>query len=268
MYETASRRLAADGLFCQWLPLYQLTRQEFDVIARTFLAVFPHVTLWRADFYSDLPVVGLVGQLTSRPLDLARIRERALHLPEWGHDALLTTPQGLLMLYAGNLRAAADLFAAAPLNTDDRPLIEFLAPRLTRVAANFNNADWFTGETLASFYDMLETRLASAPDSFLPTSHDIIAARRAGTALYHYTVASARHDDTAAARYQTEVRELVPEVVSAAGAGNAKTSAEKSQQDLDGLLKQQEALRRQLEAMQRRLNKLSELEETPPRDHD
>ena len=37
MYETAARRLAADGLFCQWLPLYQLTRQEFDILFVRFL---------------------------------------------------------------------------------------------------------------------------------------------------------------------------------------------------------------------------------------
>ena len=43
MYATVARRLAPGGLFCQWLPLYQLTREEFEVIARTFLAVFPHV---------------------------------------------------------------------------------------------------------------------------------------------------------------------------------------------------------------------------------
>ena len=53
----ASQRLAPGGIYCQWLPLYQLTREEFDVIARTFLAVFPHVTLWRDDFYPDRPVV-------------------------------------------------------------------------------------------------------------------------------------------------------------------------------------------------------------------
>ncbi len=63
MYETAARRLAPDGLFCQWLPLYQLTRTEFDIIARTFLNVFPQVSLWRNDFYPELPVVALIGQL-------------------------------------------------------------------------------------------------------------------------------------------------------------------------------------------------------------
>src|SRR5262249_14395157 len=41
MLETVARRLAPGGLFCQWLPLYQLTREEFDVIARALLPVFP-----------------------------------------------------------------------------------------------------------------------------------------------------------------------------------------------------------------------------------
>jgi spermidine synthase len=257
MYETAARRLAPDGIFCQWLPLYQLTREEFNIIAHTFLAVFPQVTLWRDDFYSELPVVGLVGQLTRRPLDLTHVRERLLHLPDWSKDPLLSTPRGILMLYAGNLSGVTDLFASAPLNTDAHPLIEFLAPYFTRVAATFDNADWFTGKTLAEFYDTIDTRLAGAYDPLFPGSKEITDARDAGTALYHYTVAAAQHEDAAAARYQTKVRELVPEVISAAGMGNPTEKIEMSQQELSGLLKQQEALRHQLEEMQRRLSTLS-----------
>jgi len=256
MYESAARRLAPDGLFCQWLPLYQLRREEFDIIVRTFLTVFPQVSLWRDDFYSELPVVGLVGQFKPRPLDLTRIRERVLHLPEWSKDPLFSIPAGLVMLYVGNLSVVSDLFASAPLNTDDRPLIEFLAPRLTRVNA-ISDTDWFTGKTLAEFYDSLERRLAGIPDPSFPASKEIAAARRAGTALYHYTVAATRHDDATAAHYQAEVRELVPEVISAAGARSAKENVEISQQELEGILRQQEMLRHQLEEMQRRLSKLS-----------
>ena len=256
MYESAARRLAPDGLFCQWLPLYQLRREEFDIIVRTFLTVFPQVSLWRDDFYSELPVVGLVGQFKPRPLDLTRIRERVLHLPEWSKDPLFSIPAGLVMLYVGNLSVVSDLFASAPLNTDDRPLIEFLAPRLTRVNA-ISDTDWFTGKTLAEFYDSLERRLAGIPDPSFPASKEIAVARRAGTALYHYTVAATRHDDATAAHYQAEVRELVPEVISAAGARSAKKNVEISQQELEGILRQQEMLRHQLEEMQRRLSKLS-----------
>ena len=255
-YESAARRLTPDGLFCQWLPLYQLRREEFDIIVRTFLTVFPQVSLWRDDFYSELPVVGLVGQFKPRPLNLTRIRERVLHLPEWSKDPLFSIPAGLVMLYVGNLSVVSDLFASAALNTEDRPLIEFLAPRLTRVNA-ISDTDWFTGKTLAEFYDSLERRLAGIPDPSFPASKEIAAARRAGTALYHYTVAATRHDDATAAHYQAEVRELVPEVISAAGARSAKKNVEISQQELEGILRQQEMLRHQLEEMQRRLSKLS-----------
>jgi hypothetical protein len=142
-----------------------------------------------------------------------------LQLPDWGKDPLFFSPRGLVMLYAGNLSAVSDLFVSAPLNTDDRPLIEFMAPRFTRAP---DDANWFTGESLAIFYDTLETRMAVATDPILPASKENSAARRAGTALYHYTVAAARHDDASAARYQKEVRELVPEVVSAGGAEKSK----------------------------------------------
>src|SRR5262249_24626336 len=176
MYATVAQRLAPHGVFCQWLPLYQLTRAEFDTIVRTFLTVFPQASLWRGDFYPDRPIVGLVGQLTPQPFDLGVLSQRLLRLPTWSRDALLASPQGLLMLYAGRLTAVADLFAAAPLNTDDHPLIEFLAPRLTRMTAA-GDKDWFTGESLAAFYDTLEARLRDTADPFLPLSDEVTSAR-------------------------------------------------------------------------------------------
>src|SRR5262249_57844752 len=57
MYDTVAQRLAPAGGFCQWLPLYQLTRTEFDIIVRTFLTLFPHPTLSRAHFYPDPPML-------------------------------------------------------------------------------------------------------------------------------------------------------------------------------------------------------------------
>jgi spermidine synthase len=256
MYDTVARRLAPGGVFCQWLPLYQLTRAEFDTIVRTFLTVFPAASLWRGDFYPDRPIVGLVGQLTPRPIDLAHLRERLLHLPTWSRDTLLASPQGLVMLYAGNLTAVADLFATAPLNTDDRPIIEFLAPRLTRMTAT-GDKDWFTGASLAAFYDTLEARLRGAPDPLLPPSDGVAAARRAGTALYHYAVAAARHDDLTAARWQAEVRDLVPEVILAAESGAPRANTATARQELQELRLEQEQVRQRLEAMEQRLKEIT-----------
>jgi spermidine synthase len=256
MYETVARRLAPGGVFCQWLPLYQLTRAEFDTIVHTFLTVFPQVSLWRGDFYPDRPILGLVGQLTPRPIDVARLSERLLRLPPWSRDALLASPLGLLMLYVGNLTAVADLFATAPLNTDDHPRIEFLAPRLTRMTTT-GDKDWFTGEPLAAFYDTLEARLKGAPDPLVPLSDEVAAARRAGTALYHYALAAARHDDITAARLQAEVRALVPDVILAAESGDSGVSTAAARQALQGLRAEQEQVRQRLEDMERRLHAIT-----------
>ena len=212
MYEAVARRLAPDGIFCQWLPLYQLTPAGFATIARTFLSVFPDVTLWRNDFYAERPVVGLVGRLTRKQVDFDSLAARLAAMPEWSRDPLFTSPRGVVMLYAGDLRQAAALFEAAPLNTDDRPVIEFTAPRATRAPGD---PVWFAGEPLARFYDTLDARPAKEADPFWRSTPEIRAARRAGTALYRYTVATAAGDQPAAAKYQEEVRALVPEIVRA-----------------------------------------------------
>src|SRR5262249_40919975 len=67
MYDTVARRLAPDGVFCQWLPLYQLTRAEFDTIARTFLAVFPQASLWRGGVFPRPPPPWVLGPLPPPP---------------------------------------------------------------------------------------------------------------------------------------------------------------------------------------------------------
>ena len=161
------------------------------------------------------------------------------------------------MLSVGNLRAVADLFATAPLNTDDRPRIEFLAPRLTRMTAA-GDKDWFTGEALAAFYDTLEARLRGAPDPLLPLSDEIGAARRAGTALYHYALATARHDALTAARLQAEVRALVPDVILAAESDDPGADSATARQELHGLRVEQEHVRQRLEAMERRLKAITD----------
>jgi hypothetical protein len=160
------------------------------------------------------------------------------------------------MLSVGNLRGVADLFATAPLNTDDRPLLEFLAPRLTRMTAA-GDKDWFTGEALAAFYDILAERLRGTPDPLLPLSEEVAAARRAGTALARYALAAARHDDRTAARWQAEVRALVPDVMLAAESDDPGVSPATARQELQGLRAEQERVRQRLEDMERRLKAIT-----------
>jgi spermidine synthase len=255
MYEAAAAHLTSAGVFCQWLPLYQLTREEFDLIARTFLTVFPVTTLWRADFYPDRPVIGLVGQLIPQRLDLARVGARLERLPAWSRDPLLATPRGLALLYVGDLGAATDLLPGETINTDDRPLLEFTAPRLTRINAA-GDKDWFSGEALADFVDAVAAH-DRAPDPFGLVDADSLAARRAGRLLYRYALAAAA-DAPAAAELAGAVRHLVPEVVAAAEADDAVGTLADARRSLAALRSEQEEVRQQLELLQQRLGALAQ----------
>ena len=190
-------RLEPDGLFCQWLPLYQLTREEFDVIAHTFLDVFPAASLWRADFYADRPVVALVGFRTPRAIDLDAVPARVAALPRAMRDTMVASPRALAMLYAGDLSAVAERFAAAPFNTDDRPVIEFLAPRLTRMSPGGRQG---LGSPATPSRNSTRCSRRSRPCRRLrsPPATRITAARQAGLALFRY--ANARRQGTTMGR--------------------------------------------------------------------
>jgi len=254
MYEAAAARLAPGGLFCQWLPLYQLTREEFDIIVRTFLAVFPHVSLWRDDFYPNRPVVALVGGGDHAGPDLTSVGARLAALPDWAQDPLLATPHGLAMLYLGELPALREVIPPGPLNSDDRPLIEFLAPRLTRINSA-GDKDWFTGNAFAAFADALAARASTG-------SPDLDVARAAGAALYRYALAVERHDQAEAARLEADVRRLVPDVIANAQAPVA-TLAD-ARRTLSALRDEQEHVRHALDAMRRRLESLGDASGAPP----
>lgn len=122
-YWTLARaRLRDDGVFCQWVQLYALPPTALRSIVRTFLEVFPNTWL-----FETIP----------------------------GADALLIAapalPEGLPiqpLLGPAELRALAGV---APLNTDDRPWVEFEAPW------------WLYRSTGAANREMLQSAQAGAP---------------------------------------------------------------------------------------------------------
>jgi len=260
MYAAVSRRLEPGGLFCQWLPLYQLTREEFDVIARTFLAVFPNVTLWRNDFYPDRPVIGLVGSSGPPAIDLESSGRRIEAVPGWAKDSLLSSPRSLAMLYLGNLSLAPDVLGRGALNTDDRPQIEFLAPRLTRMSAE-GDKDWFTGEALDSFAEAMASHPSTDRDRTLPHTESIADARKAGEALYRYALAARRGDRVAADHFESDVGRLVPEVVAAGEAESRVAALADVRRSLVDLKSEQDRLRRRVQEMEGRLESSQETTE-------
>ncbi|MEM7393379.1 MAG: fused MFS/spermidine synthase, partial [Verrucomicrobiota bacterium] len=138
-YRTSLRRLRPGGLYVQWIPLYQMTSNELGTIARTMSEVFGTVTLWRGDFFARKPIIALIGHTDSATIPapvLARL------LPSPSSKARPPTP--LLLYYGGQLDQTDEWIRGARINTDNRPIIEYLAPRNHR-AEKAGQLNWVTG---------------------------------------------------------------------------------------------------------------------------
>jgi spermidine synthase len=126
-FRAVRRHLTPNGLFCQWLPLYQLSEPELRVILATFLDVFPRAALFRGDFFGRFPIVALVG-FTGEPPPAAAVSEAAEALARAGvDDRWVTDPLGPWALYVGPLAPLAPSLSDVPRNSDDHPRIEQLA---------------------------------------------------------------------------------------------------------------------------------------------
>jgi len=119
--------LKPGGVFCQWLPMFQLTRPQFETIARTFREVFPDAFVVRGDFYAELPILGLVTGVDFRQLDWPAIEAACARLRAAGQttDPLLRHADGVAMLLLGPLPDPGP----GPLNTLANAWLEWDAGR-------------------------------------------------------------------------------------------------------------------------------------------
>jgi len=122
-FNIIKKRLYPRGIFCQWLPLYQLSKREFLRIAATLQHVFPRVTIWHGDFYSNKPTICLAAQQEPVPLALSTISLKLKRLQEKElSDRVLKTPENFFMLWIGTVQ---DLELPGNLNHDNWPRIEY-----------------------------------------------------------------------------------------------------------------------------------------------
>lgn len=129
-FRVARTRLADDGVFCQWVQLYQLPLSVVAGIVRNVRAVFPHVQLWfgapgdvmvlgsphsfRYDRAWLTRLIGVDGALGALPREYLGVDR-----PEdyFGHFLL------------GEAGVARLLERSAIVHRDDRPRLEFIAAR-------------------------------------------------------------------------------------------------------------------------------------------
>jgi spermidine synthase len=122
-YELARARLRPNGLVAQWLPLPTQNDEDTRSLVRSFLDVFPHVSLWTTELHEML----LVGSCEPIELDVPRIVER-FDSPELSsalREVGISSPEALLGTWVTD-RAGLEAYAGDALPvTDDQPRIEY-----------------------------------------------------------------------------------------------------------------------------------------------
>ena len=202
-FQQVKARLKGGGVFVQWLPLYQISENEFGIIARTMLSVFPQVSLWRGNFQPGAEMAALVGHGDDSPvpacdMDVTDAKRKAVDGATHRDMRQLMLPineQTVMMFYAGNVSRAADLFQGYAMNTDDRPVIEFGTPRSLHRAAGEGKPQ-FVQERFAGLVDRLFARTPPLTDPLLarrdPASRQLALA---GHAFHRAGIAAISQND-------------------------------------------------------------------------
>jgi len=203
-FQSVKERLNPGGVFVQWLPMYQLTEREFGTIARTMLDVFDQVTMWRNNFQFMGVSVALVGHVGKDPLPALETKQGAkpkqsvkgMEYYDLDSFRIPLDEQSILLYYCGNLSVCRERFEKYPLNTDDRPVIEYRTPLSMHNQKN-RMPEVLVGARAAALFEELLVRVPPAKDPILENRSD--AEKRlpiAGAALYRVIIGRATQDPT------------------------------------------------------------------------
>jgi len=141
-FELGRARLSDDGIWVQWVQIYQLSTESLRSVLATYHKVFPHVLVFRVGGLSNGKDLLLIG--SNRPLNLDRLSER------------FRDPRMTAELARVDLKSEADIrgwyvcdesrlgpaVAGAKINTDDNMHIEMTVPREAFRPLMQTNADW------------------------------------------------------------------------------------------------------------------------------
>lgn len=146
-FELGRSRLKADGVFVQWLQIYQLSPESLRSVLATYNSVFPHVFIFRVGGATQGKDLILAG--SRAPLTLDRLAER-MSDPRTAAELArieIKSEADLLKWYICDETQLGPAVDGAVINTDDNMRIENRAPREAFLPLMEANAAWI--ETLA-----------------------------------------------------------------------------------------------------------------------
>jgi spermidine synthase len=221
-FEAVRRVLAPGGLYCQWVPLYQISEAAFDSMAASFLDVFPRTTVWRGDFSAGQAAVALIGHTSPDGLDAAAVdaRSQALTANPDRSNPYLSHRAGPWLYFVGPLDAADPRFGSARRNRDANPWIELAGPSL-HLRIQSGEARPFTGRPLKDRLDAIRSAPLAGTAAASLTAEQI-EWRERGAEIWTASLLSFEGDNTAADRLALGAIARLPGEIQAAVLGGSR----------------------------------------------
>jgi spermidine synthase len=141
-FELGRARLSDDGIWVQWVQIYQLSTESLRSVLATYQKVFPHVLVFRVGGLSNGKDLLLVG--SNRPLNLDRLSER-FRDPRMAAELArvdLKSEADIRSWYLCDESRLGPAVAGAKINTDDNMHIEMTVPREAFRPLMQTNAEW------------------------------------------------------------------------------------------------------------------------------
>lgn len=143
-FELARDHTAENGLVAFWFHLYNSTPSDVKIMVATLKSVFPSVTLWLSSSGNELVVLGAKSSLV---IDYGRLSKRLKNykLSKDMYSSIFHSTESFVGRYFMDEESSNVYSLGMPLNTDDKPLLEFSVPR--------HLFDWDLEETMTSLVD-------------------------------------------------------------------------------------------------------------------
>lgn len=130
-YKLVKAHLDKEGIVVQWLPLHGLSENEFKIIVRTFLEVFPEMSMWvnvGFETYGKAAYVKLVGSHTPIQIDFKELGRRVKE-PQIKQDLQkygMASEWEIIDSYLCDAQTALQWVKEMPVQTDDRPFVPYI----------------------------------------------------------------------------------------------------------------------------------------------
>jgi spermidine synthase len=194
-------RLQPDGIMGQYLPLYEMSLEDYLIIVRSFVEVFPNTALFFTGF--DTILIGFKGDVELN----ADVLRKNFHIPEVEAslaDIGFTNPEMILGMFVADLSKNPGFAGSGPLNTDEFPIIEYSTPKSAlRYTTDENQA-----ALLANFTPIPDAWLVGLDDE---TINRLKQEHEAVRLMLEASVQRARGDTESAFKLLAQALEISPD---------------------------------------------------------